>query len=124
MDSCETRTVGSGSRLAQYFVNMGSIGVSYGYAVPVVYRVTLTELKYIVAVAEERHFGRAAARVHVSQPSLSASVAKLEDELGVRIFERGKRGVALTRVGEEVVAQARRALEESTRVKAVAQQGR
>jgi LysR family hydrogen peroxide-inducible transcriptional activator len=85
---------------------------------------TLTELKYIVAVAEERHFGRAAARVHVSQPSLSASVAKLEDELGVKIFERGKRGVALTRVGEEVVAQARRALEESTRVKAVAQQGR
>jgi LysR family transcriptional regulator, hydrogen peroxide-inducible genes activator len=85
---------------------------------------TLTELKYIVAVAEERHFGRAAARVHVSQPSLSASVANLEDELGVKIFERGKRGVALTKVGEEVVAQARRALEESTRVKAVAQQGR
>jgi LysR family hydrogen peroxide-inducible transcriptional activator len=85
---------------------------------------TLTELRYIVAVAEERHFGRAAERVHVSQPSLSASVAKLEDELGVKIFERGKRGVALTRVGEEVVAQARRALEESARVKAVAQQGR
>jgi LysR family hydrogen peroxide-inducible transcriptional activator len=85
---------------------------------------TLTELRYIVAVAEERHFGRAAVRVHVSQPSLSASVAKLEDELGVRIFERGKRGVALTKVGEEVIAQARRALEESTRVKEVAQQGR
>jgi LysR family hydrogen peroxide-inducible transcriptional activator len=85
---------------------------------------TLTELKYIVAVAEERHFGRAAERVHVSQPSLSASVANLEDELGVKLFERGKRGVALTKVGEEVVAQARRALEESTRVKTVAQQGR
>jgi LysR family hydrogen peroxide-inducible transcriptional activator len=85
---------------------------------------TLTELRYIVAVAEERHFGRAAARCHVSQPSLSASVAKFEDELGVKLFERGKRGVSLTRVGEEVVAQARRTLEESARVKTVAQQGR
>jgi LysR family hydrogen peroxide-inducible transcriptional activator len=85
---------------------------------------TLTELRYIVAVADERHFGRAAERCHVSQPSLSASVAKLEDELGVKLFERGKRGVALTAIGEEVVAQARRALEEAARVKAVAQQGR
>lgn len=85
---------------------------------------TLTELRYVVAVAEARHFGRAAERCHVSQPSLSASVAKLEDELGVRLFERGKRGVRVTPAGEEVVAQARRALEEAARVKAVAQQGR
>jgi LysR family hydrogen peroxide-inducible transcriptional activator len=85
---------------------------------------TLTELKYIVAVAEERHFGRAAERSHVSQPSLSASVANLEEELGVKLFERSKRGISLTRVGEEVVAQARRTLEESARVKTVAQQGR
>jgi len=85
---------------------------------------TLSELRYIVAVADARHFGRAAERCHVSQPSLSASVAKLEDELGVRLFERGKRGVALTPAGDEVVAQARRALEEAARVKAVARQGR
>jgi LysR family hydrogen peroxide-inducible transcriptional activator len=85
---------------------------------------TLTELRYIVAVAEERHFGRAAVRCHVSQPSLSAAVANLEEELGVKLFERGKRGVSLTKVGEEVVAQARRTLEESARVKTVAQQGR
>lgn len=85
---------------------------------------TLTELRYVVAVAEERHFGRAALRCHVSQPSLSASVANLEDELGVKLFERSKRGVSPTRVGEEVVAQARRALEESARIKTVAQQGR
>jgi LysR family hydrogen peroxide-inducible transcriptional activator len=85
---------------------------------------TLTELRYIVAVAEARHFGRAAERCHVSQPSLSASVAKLEDELGVRLFERGKRGARLTAAGEEVIAQARRALDEAARVKAVAQQGR
>jgi LysR family hydrogen peroxide-inducible transcriptional activator len=85
---------------------------------------TLTELKYIVAVAEERHFGRAALRSHVSQPSLSSSVANLEDELGVKLFERSRRGVSLTKVGEEVVAQARRALDESARVKSIAQQGR
>ena len=51
---------------------------------------TLTELKYIVAVAEERHFGRAAERCFVSQPSLSAAVRNLEDHLNVQIFERGK----------------------------------
>ncbi len=85
---------------------------------------TLTELRYLVAVAEERHFGRAAERCHVSQPSLSASIKKLEDELGARVFERGKRGVFVTEVGEGVVAQARRALDEAARVKSVARQGR
>ncbi|HVC11378.1 MAG TPA: LysR substrate-binding domain-containing protein [Burkholderiales bacterium] len=85
---------------------------------------TLTELRYLVAVAEERHFGRAAQRCHVSQPSLSASIKKLEDELGTRVFERGKRGVFVTGVGEGVVAQARRALEEAARVRSVARQGR
>jgi len=86
--------------------------------------VTLTELRYLVAVAEERHFGRAAERCHVSQPSLSASIKKLEGELGARVFERGKRGVFVTVVGESVVAQARRALDEAARVKSVARQGR
>src|SRR5512137_1419721 len=85
---------------------------------------TLTELKYIVAVATERHFGRAAERSFVSQPSLSAAVKNLEDELGVPIFERGKGEVLITPVGEEIVAQARRTLEEADRVKAVARHGR
>jgi LysR family hydrogen peroxide-inducible transcriptional activator len=85
---------------------------------------TLTEFKYVVAVAEERHFGRAAERCFVSQPSLSAAVKNLEEELGVRLFERGKRGVLLTEAGERIVAQARRALEEAARVKLVARQGR
>ena len=85
---------------------------------------TLTELKYIVAVAAERHFGRAAERCFVSQPSLSASVKNLEDELGVQIFERAKGEVLLTPVGEEIVGQARRALEEADRVKTVAKHGR
>jgi len=85
---------------------------------------TLTELRYIVAVAEERHFGRAAERSFVSQPSLSASVKNLEEELGVTLFERGKRGVFLTEAGERIVEQARRALAEAERVKLVARQGR
>ncbi len=85
---------------------------------------TLTELKYVVAVAEARHFGRAAERCFVSQPSLSASVKNLEEELGVTLFERGKRGVFVTEAGEQIVAQARRALEETERIKTVARQGR
>jgi len=85
---------------------------------------TLTELKYVVAVAETRHFGQAAERCFVSQPSLSASVKNLEEELGVKLFERGKRGVFLTEAGEQIIAQARRALEEAERVKTVAHQGR
>jgi LysR family hydrogen peroxide-inducible transcriptional activator len=85
---------------------------------------TLTELKYIVAVATERHFGRAAERCFVSQPSLSASVKNLEDELGVQIFERAKGEVLVTPIGEEIVAQARRTLDEADRVKVVAKHGR
>jgi LysR family hydrogen peroxide-inducible transcriptional activator len=85
---------------------------------------TLTELKYVVAVAAERHFGRAAERSFVSQPSLSAAVRNLEDELGVQIFERGKGEVLLTPVGEEIVAQARRALDEAERVRTIAKHGR
>src|SRR6202008_382191 len=85
---------------------------------------TLSELRYVVAVAAERHFGRAAERCFVSQPSLSASVKNLEDELGVQIFERGKGEVLGTPIGEEIVAQARRALDEAERVKAVAKHGR
>ena len=54
---------------------------------------TLTELRYIVTLAQEQHFGRAAERCHVSQPTLSVGVKKLEDELGVMIFERSKSAV-------------------------------
>lgn len=85
---------------------------------------TLTELKYIVAVADERHFGRAARRCFVSQPSLSASVKKLEEELGVHLFERRQGEVLLTDIGAQVIAQARRTLAEAERVKIVARQGK
>lgn len=82
---------------------------------------TLTELRYIVAVARERHFSRAAESCFVSQPTLSVGVRKLEEALGVQIFERGpKSEVRLTTAGERIVAQAQRVLEEVERLKQVA----
>jgi LysR family hydrogen peroxide-inducible transcriptional activator len=85
---------------------------------------TLTELKYIVAVARERHFGRAAEACFVSQPTLSVAIKKLEDELGVVLFERGSTEVSLTGSGERIVVQAQRVLDEAARVKELAKQGR
>ncbi|MDY6941436.1 MAG: LysR substrate-binding domain-containing protein [Pseudomonadota bacterium] len=85
---------------------------------------TLTELRYIVAVARERHFGRAAESCFVSQPTLSVAVRKLEEELGVALFERGRNEVCLTPVGERIVEQAGRVLEEAAVVRQIAQQGK
>lgn len=84
---------------------------------------TLTELKYIVAVARERHFGRAAEACYVSQPTLSVAIRKLEDELGVTLFERGGTEVAVTPIGERIVTQAQKVLEESASIKEIARQG-
>lgn len=84
---------------------------------------TLTELKYIVAVARERHFGRAADACFVSQPTLSVAIRKLEDELGVVLFERGGAEVGVTPIGLRVVNQAQRVLEEATSLKEIAHQG-
>lgn len=81
---------------------------------------TLTELRYIVAVAEKRHFGHAAQACFVSQPTLSVGVKRLEEELGVTLFERSRGEITLTPAGERVVEQARRALAESNAVKDVA----
>ncbi len=85
---------------------------------------TLTELRYIVAVARERHFGRAAQACFVSQPTLSVAIRKLEDELGVTLFERGANEVTPTMIGERVVTQAQRVLEQATALKEIAQQGK
>jgi LysR family hydrogen peroxide-inducible transcriptional activator len=85
---------------------------------------TLTELRYIVAVARERHFGRAAEACFVSQPTLSVAVKKLEEELGVTLFERGPGEVSVTPPGEKIVEQAQRVLEEAARVREVAAAGR
>jgi LysR family hydrogen peroxide-inducible transcriptional activator len=81
---------------------------------------TLTELRYIVAVARERHFGRAAQGCFVSQPTLSIAIKKLEDELGVTLFERGGQEVTVTEIGERVVEQAQRVLEEAESIKRMA----
>jgi LysR family hydrogen peroxide-inducible transcriptional activator len=85
---------------------------------------TLTELKYIVAVARERHFGRAAEACFVSQPTLSVAIKKLEDELNVQIFERGTSEVSVTPIGEQIVTQAQRVLEQTLSIKEIAKQGK
>jgi len=85
---------------------------------------TLTELQYIVAVAQERHFGRAAERVFVTQPALSLAIKKLEDELGATIFERRRNQITLTPLGERIVHQAQRVLEEADQIKILAAQGK
>lgn len=85
---------------------------------------TLTELRYIVAVARERHFGKAAESCFVSQPTLSVAIKKLEDELGLTVFERGRGEVTLTPMGAQIVSQAQRVLEEASRITQLAQQGR
>ena len=81
---------------------------------------TLTELRYVVAVARERHFGRAANACFVSQSTLSIGVRKLEDELGLALFERARNDVTLTPRGEQIVEQAQRVLEEVDVIKQLA----
>src|SRR5579862_1201249 len=76
----------------------------------------LKDLRYLVAVAEQRHFGRAAARCFVSQPTLSAQLKKLEQTLGVQLIERAPNNVSLTAAGEQIVARARRIIEASEEV--------
>src|SRR3954451_14862782 len=76
----------------------------------------LKDLRYLVAVADSRHFGRAAERSFVSQPTLSAQLKKLEEYLGVQLIERAPKRVALTAAGEEIVDRARRILEASDEI--------
>jgi LysR family hydrogen peroxide-inducible transcriptional activator len=85
---------------------------------------TLNELRYIVAVAQELNFRRAAEKSFVSQPALSLAIQKLEDELNVRIFERGKNEIRVTPLGAEIVEQAHRALEEVGRIRELALRGK
>ncbi len=85
---------------------------------------TLTELKYIVAVARHKHFGNAAEACFVAQPTLSVAVKKLEDELGVVIFERGGAEISVTPLGAQIVAQAERVLEQTAAIKELARQNK
>jgi LysR family hydrogen peroxide-inducible transcriptional activator len=86
--------------------------------------VTLTELRYIVSLDKERHFARAAERVFVSQPTLSMALKKLEDELGVVLFERTRGEVRPTPVGARIVEQARRILAEAKLLQDIAREGK
>ena len=85
---------------------------------------TLTELKYIVTLAQDQHFGQAAERCNVSQPTLSVAVKKLEEELGVALFERSKSRVQATPIGEQIVAQAHTVLEQASVIKDIAVSGK
>jgi LysR family hydrogen peroxide-inducible transcriptional activator len=85
---------------------------------------TLTELKYIVAVAREKHFGKAAEACFVSQPTLSVAIKKLEDELEVKLFERSANEVSVTPLGEEIVRQAQSVLEQAAAIKEIAKRGK
>jgi LysR family hydrogen peroxide-inducible transcriptional activator len=85
---------------------------------------TLTELKYIVAVARERHFGRAAEACHVSQPTLSVAVKKLEEELDVKLFERGASEVSTTPLGAQIVRQAQQVIEQAAAIREIAKTGK
>lgn len=85
---------------------------------------TLTELRYIAMLARERHFGRAAEKCHVSQPTLSVAVKKVEQRYGVMLFERSAAEVRPTTVGEQVAAQAERVLAEAGKLREITEQGR
>ena len=81
----------------------------------------LRDLQYLVAVADHLHFGKAALAMHVSQPTLSMQLKKLEDSLGVQLFERTNKRVMLTPIGQEIVARARRTLTEAEQITRIAQ---
>lgn len=85
---------------------------------------SLTELKFIVAVAQERNFRRAAEKCFVTQPALSLAIKKLEDELNIIIFERSRTDVTMTEIGEKIVEQAEKVLEETARIKQLAEMGK
>ncbi|MDZ5458131.1 LysR substrate-binding domain-containing protein [Azohydromonas lata] len=85
---------------------------------------TLTELRYIVAVAREKHFGRAAEACFVSQPTLSVAIKKLEEELDVKLFERGSNEVSVTPLGEDIVRQAQSVIEQAAAIKEIARRGK
>lgn len=84
---------------------------------------TLQELRFIVMLAREKHFGKAAAACFVSQPTLSIAVQKLEENLGILLFERNKNTVTVTQQGQQVIDQARKILEETEALKSIAKAG-
>lgn len=84
---------------------------------------TLIELKFVLAVAQERNFRRAAEKCFVTQPALSLGIKKLEEELGLTIFERNRNDVTPTDIGNQIIAQANIVLEQAAKIKELAKQG-
>ncbi|MGA9396602.1 MAG: hydrogen peroxide-inducible genes activator [Azonexus sp.] len=82
---------------------------------------TLTEMRYIVALARERHFGKAAEACHVSQPTLSVALKKVEGQIGAPLFERSTNDIRITTLGERIVDQARRVLDEAVKLEEIAE---
>ena len=78
--------------------------------------ITLTQLTYIAAVAQYRNFGKAAKSCFISQPTLSMQIQKLEEELGVTLFDRSKKPVEPTLIGQKIVEQAQTVLQETLRI--------
>ncbi len=83
---------------------------------------TITQLQYVLAVAEYRNFTLAAEKCFVTQPTLSMQVQKLEDELDLRIFDRAKKPISITEAGEKIVQQARNIVNEAARIKEIVDQ--
>ena len=85
---------------------------------------TLNELRFVIAVAQERNFRRAAEKSFISQPALSLAIQKLEEELGLKIFERNKSEVTITAIGQKIIEHAQRVLEQVEHIRLLAQQGK
>lgn len=85
---------------------------------------TLTELRYAITLAQEKHFGKAAKKCNVSQPTLSVAINKLESKLGVAIFERDRNQVRLTEIGKAIIKQAQQVTEQASQIRKIAQGGK
>src|SRR5277367_2292502 len=101
--------------LVELIIMIVLIDSIYGYR-----SMNLKDLKYLVALADTGHFGKAAERTFVSQPTLSAQLKKLEEYLGVKLVERQPKNLQLTEVGKQVVVRARRMLDEGEEIIALA----
>lgn len=125
------RTVRAAARLRQRFgfrptgqVQGTRSTAMLGFSTPEDSRMNLRDLRYLVALADHLHFGRAAAATFVSQPTLSTQIRKLEDELGVSLIERAPRHVMLTPVGHDIAERSRRILSDVDQLKETARRSR
>ena len=103
------------------FSHARTIFFGYLYAVKTI-KMTLQQLEYIIAVDQWKHFAKAADYCEVTQPTLSAMIQKLEDELGIKVFDRSRQPIEPTQAGREIIAQAKRVMTEARRLRALAEE--